>query len=186
MLVLASASPRRLALLDQIGVHPDRILSPDIDEMPLPDERPGATALRLAQAKAAAVDAAGCFVLAADTVVAVGRRPLGKARDRDEAKRFLALLSGRRHHVHTGVALRAPDGRVSSRLVDTAVVFSRLTPAQTERLLEGDEWEGKAGAYAIQGRAAAVARLLSGSYSGVVGLPLFETAQLMRGNGLLP
>ena len=186
MLILASASPRRLELLRQIGIVPAAIYPTDIDETPLRDELPRATALRLAIAKACALPEAALPVLAADTVVAVGRRPLGKARDRDEARRFLALLSGRRHHVLTGVALRAPDGRLASRLVDTAVIFSRLTPAQIDRMLEGDEWEGKAGAYAIQGQAASVARFLSGSYSGVVGLPLFETAQLLRGFGLLP
>lgn len=186
MLILASASPRRLELLRQIGVVPDRILATDIDETPLPGELPRATALRLAIAKARALPHADLAVLAADTVVAVGRRALGKASSRDEAHRFLKLLSGRRHHVLTGVALRAPDGRLASRLVDTQVVFSRLTPAQIERLLAGDEWQGKAGAYAIQGQAAAVTRFLSGSYSGVVGLPLFETAQLLRGFGLLP
>ena len=125
-------------------------------------------------------------MLAADTIVAVGRRALGKPRSRDEAHRYLSLLSGRRHHVLTGVALRRPAGHLASRLVDSAVAFSRLTPAQLDWLLHGDEWEGKAGAYAIQGRAAAVARFLSGSHSGVVGLPLFETAQLLRGCGLLP
>lgn len=186
MLILASASPRRLELLRQIGVVPDRIFPPDIDETPLPGELPRATALRLAIAKARALPAPDACVLAADTVVAVGRRALGQARDRDEARRFLTLLSGRRHHVLTGVALRAPDGRLASRLVDSAVIFSRLTPAQIDRMLEGDEWEGKAGAYAIQGHAASVTRFLSGSYSGVVGLPLFETAQLLRGFGLLP
>lgn len=169
---------------------PDRVLPTDIDEAPLRDELPRATAARLARAKA---DAAACvagpsdaFVLAADTVVAVGRRPLGKARDRDEARRFLSLLSGRRHHVLTAVCLRRPDGRISSRLVDSAVAFSRLTALQIDWLLAADEWEGKAGAYALQGRAAAVTRFLSGSHSNVVGLPLFETAQLLRGHGLLP
>ena len=186
MLILASASPRRLELLRQIGVVPTAVQPAAIDETPLPDELPRVTALRLARAKAGAFPGADLPVLAADTVVAVGRRALGKPRDRDEAQRFLTLLSGRRHHVLTGVALRAPDGRLGSRLVDTQVVFSRLTPRQIDVLLEGDEWEGKAGAYAIQGRAAAVARFLSGSYSGVVGLPLFETAQLLRGFGLMP
>ena len=186
MLILASASPRRLELLRQIGVVPASVLPADIDETPLRDELPRATALRLAREKACAFPDAALPVLAADTVVAVGRRGLGHARDRDEARRFLTLLSGRRHHVLTSVALRAPDGRLASRLVDSSVIFSRLTTAQIDRMLEGDEWEGKAGAYAIQGQAATVTRFLSGSYSGVVGLPLFETAQLLRGFGLLP
>ena len=186
MLILASASPRRLDLLRRIGVVPDQVLPTAIDEAPRADELPRELALRLAHEKCAAVTAPDAHVLAADTVVAVGRRALGKANSRDEARRFLTLLSGRRHHVLTGVVLRRPCGHLGARVVDSAVAFSRLTPGQLDWLLEGDEWEGKAGAYAIQGRAASVARFLSGSHSGVVGLPLFETAQLLRGSGLLP
>ncbi len=183
--MLASASPRRLALLAQIGVVPDRVVSPDIDETPLPAETPRLHARRLARAKAAAVAAPGCFVLAADTVVAVGRRILPKAETREQARACLDLLSGRRHHVLTSVVLIGPDGVRSERLSETSVIFARLTDAQTSAYIDGGEWQGKAGGYAVQGFAAGFVRALSGSYSGVVGLPLFETAQLLRGRGLL-
>ena len=182
-LVLASASPRRLALLAQIGIVPDRIVAADIDETPLRDESPRCHALRLARAKAAAVAAPGSHVLAADTVVAVGRRILPKAETADEARRCLALLSGRRHRVMTAVVLVAPNGRQGERLVQSVVGFARLTGRQTDAYLASGEWQGKAGGYAVQGRAAAFIRFLSGSYSNVVGLPLFETAQLLRGLG---
>lgn len=183
-LVLASASPRRLALLAQIGIVPERVISPDIDETPLPDELPRDYARRLARAKAAAVDAPGAFVLAADTVVAAGRRILPKAESETELRRCLALLSGRRHRVLTSVVLRSPDGRLRERLVQSVVAFARLTGRQIEDYVASEEWRGKAGGYAIQGRAAAFVTFLSGSYSNVVGLPLFETAQLLRGAGL--
>ncbi len=189
MLILASRSPRRLALLAQIGVTPDRTVPAEVDERPRRDELPRALAERLAAEKADAVATRhpDSFVLAADTVVALGRRPLGQPATEAEARRFLALLSGRRHTVVTAVVLQAPgDGRRSHRTVETAVAFSRLTAAQIDRLVAADEWDGKAGGYAIQGQAAAMIRSLSGSYSAVVGLPLFETAQLLRGHGLLP
>lgn len=182
-LVLASASPRRLALLAQIGLTPDRVVSTDIDETALPGELPRAQAVRLARAKAEAVTAPGCFVLAADTVVGVGRRSLPKAETETQARACLGVLSGRRHRVTTSVVLRAPDGRRTERLVESVVTFARLTPAQVRAYLEGGEWRGKAGGYAIQGQAASFIRFLSGSYSNVVGLPLFETAQLLRGCG---
>jgi septum formation protein len=182
-LVLASASPRRLALLAQIGITPDRVVSPDIDETPQPDEPPRSHAQRLARAKAAAVGDAGCYVLAADTVVAVGRRIQPKAETESQARRCLALLSGRRHRVITAVVLRSPDGRQGERLVQSVVGFARLTERQVVAYLATGEWHGKAGGYAIQGRAAMHVRFLSGSYSNVVGLPLFETAQLLRGLG---
>lgn len=182
-LVLASASPRRLALLAQIGLTPDRVVSTDIDETPLPREVPRAHAVRLARAKADSVTAPGCFVLAADTVVGVGRRILPKAETEAQARACLALLSGRRHLVTTSVVLRAPEGRRAERLVESVVTFARLTPAQLLAYLDGGEWRGKAGGYAIQGQAASFIRFLSGSYSNVVGLPLFETAQLLRGCG---
>ena len=185
-LVLASASPRRLALLAQIGVVPDRIASPDIDETPQRAELPRAHAQRLARAKAASVGEADCFVLAADTIVAVGRRILPKAETEHQARACLALLSGRRHRVITAVVLRAPDGRRVERVVQSVVAFARLTEQQRAAYLASDEWRGKAGGYAIQGRAAAFVRFLSGSYSNVVGLPLFETAQMLRGLGWLP
>jgi septum formation protein len=187
-LVLASASPRRLALLAQIGIAPDRVVPTDINERVLKAELPRAHAQRLAHAKAEAAAAPGgvsdnCFVLAADTVVAAGRRILGKADTEASAQACLALLSGRRHQVLTGVVLVAPDGRRSERLVTSVVAFARLTSPQIEAYLAGGEWQGKAGGYAIQGHAAAFVRFLSGSYSNVVGLPLFETAQLLRGAG---
>jgi septum formation protein len=182
-LVLASASPRRLALLAQIGIVPNRVLAPDIDERALPEELPRMHAQRLARGKAASVAASGCFVLAADTVVAVGRRILPKAETEAEARRCLALLSGRRHRVMTAVVLTAPDGRRGERLVQSIVGFARLTERQMAGYIAGEEWRGKAGGYAIQGQAAAFIRFLSGSYFNVVGLPLFETAQLLRGLG---
>jgi septum formation protein len=182
-LVLASASPRRLALLAQIGITPHRVVSPDIDETPLRNELPRQHALRLARGKAESVAAPDYLVLAADTVVAVGRRILGKTETEDEARRCLMLLSGRRHRVMTAVVLRAPEGKRTERLVQSIVGFARLPERQIEAYLASKEWRGKAGGYAIQGRAAAFIRFLSGSYSNVVGLPLFETAQLLRGRG---
>ena len=182
-LILASASPRRLALLAQIGVTPDEVVPTDIDETPRRDELPRPHAERLAREKARAASRPGCFVLAADTVVAVGRRILPKAESPEQAATCLDLLSGRRHAVMTAVVLIAPDGGVSERLVDSVVAFARLTEAQKRAHLASGEWQGKAGGYAIQGHAAAFIRFLSGSYSGVVGLPLFETAQLLRGRG---
>lgn len=182
-LILASASPRRAALLAQIGVVPDAIISPDTDETPLRHELPRQAALRLARAKAAAVAEPESFVLAADTVVAAGRRILPKAETEAEARACFDLLSGRRHAVLSAVVVVAPHGRAAERVCASAVTFARLTQAQIAAYLESGEWRGKAGGYAIQGRAAAHVRFLSGSYSAVVGLPLFETAQLLRGLG---
>ena len=182
-LVLASASPRRLALLSQIGIIPDRVLTPDIDETPLPGELPRQHAQRLARAKAAAASAPGALVLAADTVVAAGRRILGKPDTPEQARACLALLSGRRHRVITAVVLQGPTNRRTERLVESIVAFARLTDRQLRAYLDSGEWRGKAGGYAIQGRAAVFVRFLSGSYSNVMGLPLFETAQLLRGIG---
>ncbi len=185
-LVLASASPRRLDLLARIGVVPDAVLPTDTDETPRKGEVPRRLAARLAAAKAAAVPAPpGALVLAADTVAGLGRRVLPKADTEEEARRCLEMLSGRRHQVATGVALRLPDGRLRQRLVLTAVAFQRLTAAQIEDYVSRGEWRGKAGGYAIQGRAECFVRFLSGSHSNVVGLPLFETAQLLRGAGWL-
>ena len=184
-LILASASPRRLELLARIGVAPARVLPADVDESPRRDEVPRLLAARLAEAKALAVEAPGALVLAADTVVGVGRRILGKPADAAEARRFLELLSGRRHQVHTGVVLRLPDGALRRRLVSSVVAFQRLTAQQIAAYLDSGEWQGKAGGYAIQGRAEMFVRFLSGSHSNVVGLPLFETAQLLRGCGWL-
>jgi septum formation protein len=186
-LVLASASPRRLDLLARIGVIPDRVAPVDLDETPLKAEQPRLLAQRLARAKAMAAHALhpDAIVLAADTVVGVGRRILGKPADEAEARRFLDLLSGRRHRVMTGVCLIRPDGRRSERLVTTILAFQRLTPQQMDAHLESGEWRGVAGGYQIQKRAEQFVRFLSGSHSNVVGLPLFETAQLLRGVGWL-
>jgi septum formation protein len=140
-------------------------------------------AQRIARAKADVAGTPGAFVLAADTVVGVGRRILPKAETETQARACLALLSGRRHHVFTAVVVQAPDGRRAERISDTSVIFGRLTQAQIDAYIASGEWQGKAGGYAIQGRAAAHIRALSGSYSAVVGLPLFETAQLLRGLG---
>ncbi len=183
LLVLASASPRRLALLAQIGITPDRIAAPDIDETPRRDEAPRRYATRMALEKAARMTESGAFVLAADTVVALGSRIMPKAADPEDVRACMALLSGRRHHVLTALVLVGPDGRVGQRLSDSVVAFSRLAPTQLDAYAACGEGVGKAGGYAIQGRAAGFARFLSGSYSGVVGLPLFEVAQLLRGRG---
>jgi septum formation protein len=184
-LVLASASPRRLGLLAQIGIAPDIIDPATIDESPRKRELPAKLARRLALEKAATIAArhADSFVLGADTVVACGRRVLPKADSEDEARDCLALLSGRRHRVWGGVAAIAPSGRTVTRLVVTVVVFKQLTKDEIAGYLESSEWRGKAGGYAIQGRAAAFIRHISGSYSNVVGLPLYETAMLLRGLG---
>jgi septum formation protein len=189
-LILASSSPRRLALLRQVGVIPDRIAVPDVDETPLARELPRDHVLRLASAKAADVatraDAAGAYVLAADTVVACGRRILGKADDALTAERFLRLLSGRRHRVYTGVAVAAPDGRRAVRTVMTMVRFKRLSEGDIAAYLASGEWQGKAGGYAIQGRAEAFILSINGSWSNVVGLPLATTLDLLGGLGWRP
>lgn len=184
-LVLASASPRRLDLLAQVGVTPDRVDPADIDESPLRDETPRRHALRLAREKAAAVAARapGDFVLAADTVVAVGRRILPKAESEADARHCLTLLSGRAHKVLTGVALIAPDGRAATRLVETRVVFKRLSDAEFEAYVAGGQWRGKAGGYGVQGMAGGFILDLQGSYPSVVGLPLYETLCLLEGLG---
>ncbi|WP_367159145.1 Maf family protein [Kozakia baliensis] len=186
--VLASASPRRLELLRQIGITPDVVAAADLDETPRPNELPRACAQRLAAAKAAHVAtqiAEPALILAADTIVGLGRRILPKAEDRDTAKRCLTMLSGRRHTVVTAIAMVPsaawPEGRRIERLVETVVTFSRLTPAQIDALLDHGDWSGKAGGYALQGMAAACIRYVGGSPSAVIGLPLFETAQMLRG-----
>ena len=166
---------------------PDRIEGPDVDETPRARELPRAYALRMAEAKlcdvAARPQAAACYVLAADTVVACGRRLLGKANDAEAAARCLRLLSGRRHRVYTGVAVAAPDGRRAVRVVMTMVRFKRLDEGEIAAYLASGEWQGKAGGYAIQGRAEAFIPAINGSYSNVVGLPLATTLDLLRGLG---
>jgi septum formation protein len=170
-------------LLKQIGITPARIVSPDIDETPGRDEPPRLYAVRMARGKAAAVTFPDHLVLAADTVVAAGRRILPKAETDDDVRTCLSLLSGRRHRVLTAIALSAPDGTMRERLVESAVTFNRLTGEQINRFVATGEGIGKSGGYAINGCAASFIRHLSGSQSGVVGLPLFETAQLLRGFG---
>ena len=190
-LVLASASPRRLALLEQAGLKPDLLNPVDIEETPGKRETPRAFALRMAREKAAGAMAAPlvrafeapAYIIAADTVVAVGRRILGKAATIEAATRALKLLSGRSHKVLTAVALVTPDRTVRTRIVETKVRFKRLSRDDMDTYLACDEWRGKAGAYAIQGRAGAFVRHINGSYTAVVGLPLYETVSLLAGNG---
>ena len=186
-LILASESPRRAALLAQAGIAPDHILPADIDESVLKAEQPRLHALRLATEKARRVQSewngAPAFILAADTVVACGRRILPKAADDAEVRKCLSLLSGRRHQVMTAVALIAPDGKLRTRLAMTRVSMLRLTPAQVTAYVESREGVGKAGGYAIQGRAEIFVKEISGSYSNVVGLPLALTVALLAGAG---
>jgi septum formation protein len=184
-LVLASASPRRLELLAQIGLTSSPIDPAEIDETPLTGETARLLALRLARAKAAAVAERhpGAFVLAADTVVALGRRLLGKPEDPADARRMLALLSGRAHRVLTAVAVAGPLGQSAARLSETRVRFKRLTTAEIDGYVASGEWADKAGGYGVQGRAGAFVIALNGSYTGVVGLPLYETRALLIGLG---
>ena len=184
-LVLASSSPRRRDLLARIGVTPVRIESPDIDETPLTGEAPRVYALRLALAKAQAVGrAADEIVLAGDTTIALGRRILPPAETEDVQRRLLGLLSGRRHHCLSAVCVIAADGTARTRLSDTIVAFKPLSATEIDAYVASGEGLGKAGGYAIQGRAEAFVRFLSGSHSGVVGLPLFETRALLLASGV--
>jgi septum formation protein len=183
-LVLASSSPRRRALLAQIGVVPDRISSPDIDETPQKAELARVYALRMAVEKAHAVARASDeIVIAGDTTVAVGRRILPQAANADMQRTFLKLLSGRRHHVLSAVCVIDADGRARSRLSDSIVRFKRLGEAEMDAYIQSGEGIGKAGGYAIQGRAEALIDWTAGSHSGVVGLPLYETRVLLRAAG---
>ncbi len=191
-LVLASASPRRIELLQQAGIEPDRLYPADMDETPLRAEHPRSLAKRLSRAKAdKALDGlrrdgaeeSGSFILAADTVVAVGRRILPKAETTDEASNCLKLLSGRTHRVYTGVCLITPTGKVRQRLSETRVRFKRLSREELEAYLASGEWRGKAGGYAVQGLAGTFVVKMVGSYSGVVGLPLYETVGLLTSDG---
>ena len=184
-LVLASTSPRRRELLARIGLTPARIAAPEIDETPLKGELPRAYVARLAEAKALAVErAAGEVVLAGDTTVAVGRRILEKPADEADLRRMLALMSGRRHHVWSGVCVVGADGRPRVRVVDTIVAFKALSAAEIDWYVASGEGMGKAGGYAIQGKAEVFVRFLSGSHSNVVGLPLFETLALLTAAGV--
>jgi septum formation protein len=184
-LILASSSPRRLDLLAQAGIAPDAVDPADIDEGPLKGETPRQTAGRLAEAKAAVVVARrpDGFVVAADTIVALGRRVLGKPATADEARAMLALLSGRNHRVFTAVAVAAPGGRRALRIAEARVTFKRFAAADMAAMMAGDQWRGVAGAYRIQGRAGAFVTQIVGSYTGVVGLPLYETLNLLAGLG---
>ncbi len=181
-LVLASASPRRLDLLRQVGFEPAEIDPPDVDETPRLRELPRAYALRMATSKlaAAAPRHPGAVIVAADSVVVCSRRILPKAETETEARLCLGRLSGRRHRVLGAVAVGCPDGTVRTRLVETVVRFKRLEQAEVDDYLRCGEWRGKAGGYAIQGRAARFVDFISGSYSNVVGLPLFETVKLLK------
>jgi septum formation protein len=190
-LVLASGSPRRLELLAQVGIEPERLLPADLDETPERGEHPRALAKRLAKAKAEAgaltlsriEQREGRYVLAADTVVTVGRRVMPKAELQEDAIANLRILSGRAHRVYTGLCLVTPEGRLRQRLVETRVRFKRLSKSDIERYIASGEWRGKAGGYAIQGLAGGFVVRLVGSYTNVVGLPLYETLSLLEGDG---
>ena len=182
-LVLASASPRRRELLARLGIVPRAIAAAAIDETPHKAELPRVYAARMARAKALAVVGDAAFVLAGDTVVALGRRILPKAEDEATARQCLKLLSGRRHRVLSALALKAPDGTLRERLSETIVRFKPLSPAEIDAYIAGGEWHGKAGGYAIQGSAEGLIAWISGSHSGVIGLPLFETRALLKAAG---
>jgi septum formation protein len=190
-LVLASGSPRRLALLAQIGVEPDALMPAEVDEMPERSELPRALAVRLAREKAEAViervrdneQLRGAYIVAADTVVAVGRRILPKPELLEEASACLRLLSGRTHRVYSGVCLVTPKNSIRTRLVESRVRFKRLSALDLDSYLASGEWRGKAGGYAIQGLAGSFVVKLIGSYPNVVGMPLFETATMLMGEG---
>ncbi|MEO1028424.1 MAG: Maf family nucleotide pyrophosphatase [Pseudomonadota bacterium] len=187
-LVLASASPRRRDLLAQIGITPDSILPSDIDETPEKSELPRALAGRLAIEKAQASSAFAdgkSYLLSADTVVGVGRRILPKTELASEARECLELMSGRAHQVFTGVAVSSPTGKLSSRIVSARVQFKRLTQQEIDWYIDSSEWQGKAGGYGIQGMAGVFVKAITGSYTAIVGLPLFETRNMLIGAGYL-
>ncbi|MCB1650692.1 MAG: septum formation protein Maf [Alphaproteobacteria bacterium] len=187
-LILASASPRRIELLKQIGIVPDDVIPADIDETPLKGELPRDLALRLSREKALAVskENSESFILAADTVVETGRSVLDKTVNEGQARAALAKLSGKRHRVYGGITLVKPDGRTISRLCTTHVQFKRLSAADTEAYIASKEWDGKAGGYAIQGLAAGYIKFIRGSYSNVVGLSLYDTMKILDGAGYKP
>jgi septum formation protein len=183
--ILASSSPRRRDLLAQIGINltPEQIIPADINENAKTGELPRDLATRLAKEKAHAIEHKNAYILAADTVVACGRRILPKAENIDQARECLNLLSGRRHHVYGGICLITPDGKMHSRLCDTSVKFKCLSAQEIERYLGSEEWGGKAGGYAIQGLAAGFIPFIQGSYSNIVGLSLHDVTQLLTGTG---
>ncbi len=184
--ILASASPRRKDLLAQAGITPDKILAADIDEAVRANELPIAYVRRMADEKAAVIATKNPddVVLAADTIVILGRRILGKPEDAKDAARMLKLMSGRRHSVCTAVCLMAPGTNPKSRVIETTVHFKRLSPQEIQDYIVSGEWEGKAGAYAIQGRAETFVKGINGNYSNIVGLPLMETAHLLDSAGV--
>lgn len=182
-LILASASPRRRELIARLGVEPSAVAAADIDETPRKGELPRPYAERMAREKALAVAGGGAHVLAGDTVVALGRRILPKAEDEATARFCLKLMSGRRHRVLSAIALKSPDGTLRERLSETIVRFKTLSSAEIEHFIAGGEWNGKAGGYAVQGSAEGLIAWISGSHSGVMGLPLFETRALLKAAG---
>ena len=185
-LILGSSSPRRRELIARLGIEPARIAAAEIDETPHKNEQPRPYAVRMAREKAHAIAGDGAFVLAGDTVVALGRRILPKAEDEATARRCLELMSGRRHRVHSAVTVVDATGQARHRLSTTILAFTRLSPAEIAAYAAGGEGLGKAGGYAVQGVAEAFVRTLMGSHSGVMGLPLFETRALLRAAGVLP
>jgi septum formation protein len=190
-LVLASASPRRMQLLEQVGLTPDLLNPADIDETPHRRESPRRLSIRLADEKAKAATTAplvkalghDTYIVAADTVVGMGRRVLPKPATAEEAMDCLRLLTGRAHWVYSTVTVIAPGGKSTTRCCETKVRFKRLSRLDMDTYIASEEWRGKAGGYAIQGRAAAFVRYLAGSHSGVIGLPLYETLHLLEGAG---
>ena len=182
-LILGSSSPRRRELIARLGIEPQRIAAAEIDETPHKNEQPRPYAVRMAREKAQAIPGDSAFVLAGDTVVALGRRILPKAEDEATARRCLELMSGRRHRVLSAVALKYPDGTLRERLSETIVRFKPLSAAEIDSYIAGGEWHGKAGGYAIQGSAEGLIAWIGGSHSGVMGLPLFETRALLKAAG---
>jgi len=183
-LILASASPNRLELLAQVGIVPE-VHPADIDETPLKNETARAMVLRLAEGKARAIAPShpGCFILAADTTVSVGRRIIGKAENETEQRKFMELLSGRRHRVWGGICVITPEGKVITRAVCTIVAFKRFTEAEIAAYIATGQWRGKAGGYGIQGFGGAFVTFIGGSYSNIVGLSLYDTMIMLGGNG---
>ncbi|MEM6812055.1 MAG: Maf family protein [Pseudomonadota bacterium] len=187
LLILASQSPRRLELLDQINIQPDEIVPADIDETPLDKEKPKALAVRLAQEKAQKIRPVypDQFILAADTVVSKSHKLYEKAQSKEEAAAFLSAFSGSRHKVIGGIALITPSGKTHTRACETIVQFKRLTPQMINHYLDMNDWQGKAGAYGIQGYAASFVKYMAGSYSNVVGLSLYDTIKILQSGGYL-
>ena len=184
-LILASASPQRVNLLKQVAITPDKIIPADIDETPIKGELPPAYVKRVAEEKAKKIhlENKDSFVLAADTVAALGRRIIGKADDEEMARKYVKMISGRRHKVLSGVTVIAPDGTKKSKIVTTTVKFRTMSPKEIDRYLKSGEWVGKSGCFAIQGRAGEFIEWLNGSFSNVVGLPLFETCHMLKNAG---